>query len=216
MGKSKQSTFSLINKFSFAQNSNVKLAVLTSVLGLTLFFTIAFFSPFKDALLSMLFPKPSSFATIYTSSDLIKNGSFESDLSPWVLILSSPAQIELTRSTETKVDGNFSANINIKENLPNSWYGQIRQNNLSIVAGRVYTLTFWAKANKNLTTNCVLQLSNSPYKVIFNYSARLTNKWRKYKFTFRAPTTFDNVMIGFNLQNIKSNIWLDNISFVSR
>lgn len=63
MNKSKQSTLKLLNKFSFAQNSNVKLAVLSSILSLTIFFTVAFFSPFKDTLLATLFPKPSSYAT---------------------------------------------------------------------------------------------------------------------------------------------------------
>lgn len=216
MGKSKQSTVKLLNKFSFAQNSNVKLAVLTSVLSLTLFFTIAFFSPFKDTLLSTIFPKPSSYAITPFSSDLIKNGSFEGSLSSWILILSSPASVDLIDTKDTAADGKFSANINIKSTSLKSWYAQFRQNDLSIVAGKTYTLTFWALAGQNISMDYVLQLVNYPYKRLFSNTVSLSTKWKKYSYTYRATTSYNNVFVGFNLTNTKSNVWIDNISLISR
>lgn len=216
MEKSKQSTIKLLNKFSFAQNSSVKLAILTSVLSLTLFFTIAFFSPFKNTLLSAIFPKQSSYATApLLLNDLIRNGSFEDGASHWVLYLSSPASVSFMDVNNIAIDGKYSANINIKSTSLESWYAQLRQGSLSLVAGKTYILTFWAEASTDFKMDYVLQLGSNPYTVFFNKTANLSTRWQKYSYSYKATANNDNVFVGFNLENKQGIVWIDNVSLIS-
>ncbi|MDD2823059.1 MAG: carbohydrate binding domain-containing protein [Candidatus Daviesbacteria bacterium] len=221
MARAKQSTISVLRHFSFAQNSNVKLAVLTSVLSLVLFFTVASLSPFKNMLLSSLFPKQASYASITstpaptTGLNLLKNGSFEEGVAPWFLNVTPPAAGSLLSATNTAIDGRSSATVNINSNASQSWYVQFRQDNLSLLAGKSYTLTFWAKADKRLKIDYALQQMESPYTVYFGKSINLSTKWQKYSYFYNATANLSNVFLGFNLASTKASIWIDNVSLVS-
>lgn len=150
-----------------------------------------------------------------TGLNLMQNGSFEGSLSPWILNMTSPASASLLDVTDTSIDGKYSASINVKSTSSKSWYAQFRQDKLSIIAGKTYTLTFWAKASRGLRIDYVLQSSISPYGVLFDKTALLSTTWQQYSYTYKATVSSSTIFAGFNLANTKGTIWIDNVSLIS-
>jgi len=153
--------------------------------------------------------------TVPISSNLLQNGSFEGGVAPWFLNVISPASGSLLSAANVAVNGNSSATINVNTSAPQSWYVQFRQDNLSLIAGKTYVVTFWAKANKRLKINYTLQQMYSPYTAFFNKSINLSTKWQKYSYTYNATANNSNILLGFNLANTKASIWIDNVSLIS-
>ena len=145
-------------------------------------------------------------------NNYLANGSFENGLSPWNLSVTSPAVASLAQVSNTRVDGNFSARVDVdRSSSNNSWHVQFRQDNLSLVAGRTYTVTFWAKASKNRQLQYVLQKSASPYTVYSSQTINVTNAWKEFTSTYAATNT-DVVFFGFNLAQTNGRIWIDKVS----
>lgn len=142
------------------------------------------------------------------------NGSFENGISPWILGVASPVTASLARDSGTKVDGNYSARVNVNRSSSNAWYVQFRQDNLSLFAGRTYTVTFWAKASRSRQIEYVLQKSASPYTLYSSRTVNLTTSWRQFTSNFAATNT-DTVFFGFNLARTNGTVWIDKVSISS-
>jgi parallel beta-helix repeat protein len=148
-------------------------------------------------------------------TSLIPNGSFETGLSPWYLLVKNPAQATATTTTAAPQSGQQSAVITVQKNAPNAYTSQFRQDNITLTAGKTYTVTFWAKASKALTIESVLQQANSPYTLYSNNTMSLTTAWKQFSYTYR-PTQTVKAFLGFNTGTTVGTVWLDSISLTAR
>ena len=151
-----------------------------------------------------------------TPVELLQNRSFENGTTSWVLNKTSPATGTFTRVTDTKADGKYAARIAITKISPNGWYLQFQQPNLTLTAGKKYTLSFWAKASTNRALPYVLQKNGNPYTTYLAQTANLTTTWQKYTVVYQATTSDPNIFLGFNLAEKISTVWLDNLSLIAQ
>lgn len=151
-----------------------------------------------------------------TITELLLNGSFDTGTTPWSLKVISPVRATYTRVTDTKVHGDYAAKLSITRSSARSWDAQLRQDNLSLIAGKTYTISFWAKASKARSIDYGLQMQNSPYSTISEKTINLTTAWTKYTHTYTPTSSYDQtIFLRFNLAKTTSTVWLDNVSVSS-
>jgi len=165
-------------------------------------------------------PKPSAIPTPTPTSapsiSVIQNGSFESGISPWNFLLTSPAKGTITRTTSTKVQGTYAAKIDITTKHANDWYVLLQQRITNgIKLNKIYKLTFWAKASSARQVRYVIQKGSSPYPVYFAQNINLTTAWQQYTFNFISQVTEPTVNLQYNVANNTGSVYLDNISLLS-
>lgn len=146
------------------------------------------------------------------STEKIKNGSFESALTNWSFVSTSPAAGSVTTTTSTKTLGNYSAQVTVTKASANKWYVQLMQNSLPLTAGRTYTVSFWAKASKSLSIDNDVQQSGGNWTVYSTKTFTLTTAWKQYTYTFTAPVSVTS-QLAFNMAKTTGTIWIDNVSF---
>jgi beta-glucanase (GH16 family) len=144
-------------------------------------------------------PTPEPTPTPESQDNFIQNGSFEGDISPWRLNVTSPASASVTRDTKSKVDGSASVRVDISKGSPNNWYVQFRQNDLELVEGETYQFSFWAKASENRQLQYVLQESSGSHALYADEIANLTRTWEEFTLSYTATAPHPEVFLGFNL-----------------
>jgi endoglucanase len=163
-----------------------------------------------------LTPTPTPTSTILTN--LIKNGSFENTgntwLLPWFFQVKSGAAGEIAQRNQDKVDGHYSARVDISQANSNDWDVQLGQNLLPITAGRTYTISFSAMAPVNRQLRVAVQQASSPWTAYFVQTASLPNPWhwQQFSFTFTPTVSNSNPMLVFNLASQKGSVWIDKVS----
>lgn len=149
-----------------------------------------------------------------TPGQMIKNNSFENGLIDWYFNTTTPASGRVITTTSTKVDGKSSAQVTITKTSKNTWYVQLRQVGVPLVAGKNYTVTFWAKASKNMTLENDVQQVGGKWTVYNAKRFGLTTKWQLFAYNFKAPATATSQMT-FNLAKTAGTIWIDKVTFTA-
>lgn len=146
------------------------------------------------------------------ATNLLQNGSFESGLSPFVLILSNGARASESRDSSSATDGRYSEKISISRAVAGSaWSVMLRYPNLPISAGQTVIVAFDAKASTARNIEVGVQQLASPYKwYSINYFAVGTG-FSRYSFTFKMPTGSSSAGLNFDIGDKTGSVSLDNI-----
>jgi len=160
-------------------------------------------------------PTPSPTGSPYPSENLIKNGSFEEDLSNWKLGTVRNARAVLTRDTTTRGEGLASAKVSVT--TPESWLGSVQfvQDGIPLTAGRGYRLSFWASASVNRPIQIVMRRGSRPWTQYNVLSQNITTAWNKYTLTFTAGSSDPSSTVEFSLGQYASTVWLDGVELIS-
>jgi hypothetical protein len=153
-----------------------------------------------------------------SSVSAITNGDFEATGSgwsnPWSLNVNAPAAVSISQDSGTAASGQSSARVTVTQAHPGvSWDAALTQGNLSVVAGKTYTLSFWAKGSPGESIGAAAQLDTSPWTGLAFQTFALSGTWQKYTVTFTASSTLSPVRIQFDLAQAVGTIWIDNVSF---
>jgi hypothetical protein len=143
--------------------------------------------------------------------NLLQNSTFESGLSPWYIVVKTGATGTVSQDNTTKVNGSYSAKVNITQSNPTNWYLQWGHKNLSLTAGQPYTVTFYAKASQARSASVMIQKNASPFTEYFNQTFNLTTSWQKFTYTYNATTNDSSVWLAFNLANASGQVWFDDV-----
>jgi hypothetical protein len=145
--------------------------------------------------------------------NLLTNGTFASPLTPpWALKVTAPAAASMSVDTGDASISPHAVKVTITTANSGATHTiQLRQDNLNIVAGRQYRVTFYAKAASARTVQVAVQQMNSPWNMYLNQSASLTTSWQSFTYTFTASAS-DSVFFGFNLAGSTPTVWFDNAS----
>lgn len=175
-------------------------------------------SPTATSVTPTTIPTPvlptSTTAPTSAPAQLLQNGSFENGLTSWNFNSTAPAVGKITTVTNTKTQGTYSAKVVVTKASTNRWYVQLMQNNLSLIAGKKYTVSFWAKASKNLTIENTIQQAGGAWTVYSANQSALTTNWKLYTYSFTAPTTA-TAQLAFNLAKTVGTVWIDNVAFTA-
>ena len=148
-----------------------------------------------------------------SGSDLVHNGSFEETQGTWIRpwLFRADEAGAAVRDGTTYAGGAYSARIDVLASDDRGYTVQLRQENKPLVAGRTYTIRFWAKASAARPIEVRLQKAVSPYTTYFNSSVDLTTSWREYVFRHAATVGDTNAAISFNLAQVIGKVWLDDV-----
>ncbi|MBI1225087.1 MAG: DUF4347 domain-containing protein [Bacteroidetes bacterium] len=145
---------------------------------------------------------------------LITNYGFDNGTNDWNLYVQSGNTATFSIDNTSQLSGTNSALINISAVTGTNWHIQFVQGGKSVEAGKVYNLSFQAKAAGNRNMGVALQRTNSPYTGYWYQNAALTTSAQSYSFDFIADSTNIGLAgIYFNLGESTANIWIDNVTF---
>jgi hypothetical protein len=154
---------------------------------------------------------PTNTPTPTSVKNTLINGSFENGFLPWYIYKRAGYTAFYAIDNSTSYDGNSSFVAYIGNVADRDWFYQIIQNNLNLVAGRSYTLTFYAKATISRPLKIFIQYKNhKPYDTA---DFTITPEWQQFTYSFTSHVTDPYASVKFNLAKVSSIIWLDAISF---
>lgn len=145
---------------------------------------------------------------------LLQNAGFEEGIKNWITNTCCGATANFNEVSGDAYEGNESVCVDATQVIADRhWYIQLVQENIDIVQGQTYQLTFAAKATQN-----GFQMGTSFYEpsittVLDGQLFTLTQDWATYTFTYQATknTTMELVFdLGFQV----GNICLDNVQLV--
>lgn len=142
-----------------------------------------------------------------TSSNLLVNTSFTTDLSNWTLALAGAGAASAARVTATYNSSPASAAITVTNNGTTNSEVKFTSNALSITSGRKYRLKFWAKASTAITLAepQMVKFSNvntSYASTVSSWGSQITTAWTYHQIDYTAASTQSDAMVYFRLGNI--------------
>lgn len=162
-------------------------------------------------------PTTTPTSTVGASLNIIQNGSFDNgSLLPWYLQVRSGASGTVALDSTTKIDGMYSAKVNVTTSNSQN-YGDIQliQDNVPLIQGSTYSVTFWAKASKKGYGELVVQQDSSPWTVYFDKSFLMKTSWAEYSYTFISSVSLSYAEFNFNLAQRTGQVWIDGVSMHS-
>ena len=127
------------------------------------------------------------------SPDLVRNGGFTSGTDTWRLekqpgtsaAVQVPADLKAPKGAHGK-----AARVQIDRAGTQGWHVQFHQAGLDFRDGELYTVRFWARADRQRTLGIGANLDKGDYHNIGLVApVKLTTEWQSFKLTFRAKQT---------------------------
>jgi len=85
---------------------------------------------------------------------------------------------------------------------------ELGQQQLTFIAGRTYTLSFWAKASAARTLRAFVQ--SVDLVRVTHEDIAITTEWTRYELAFEASTTMWNAMVNMQLAEVSTaTLWID-------
>ncbi len=147
-----------------------------------------------------------------TLTELIKNGSFEQNLTNWASWINSPTvQGTFTADNTIAKDGTKSLKANVTKTGEFGWYFQIKTNNFSVKKNSSYKLSFYARADveKELYMDI---MENDTWKYIYGPAFTTTKDWKRFEVFFTSSFQSNKVIVQFNFGKQTGTFWLDSVS----
>src|SRR5262249_47685983 len=148
---------------------------------------------------------------------LLANVDFSRGTEPWVLERHGKA--EATMVVEDGPVGLVprpkAVRVAISQPGPMSWHVQFNQSRLKVEAGRPYTLTFWARADRPLDVSVNLGQAHEPWQTLgLQAPLHLTREWTPFRFVVQPTEKDDNARVSFSdLSRQPATVWLAGLSF---
>jgi hypothetical protein len=142
-----------------------------------------------------------------SAPDAVTNPDFETDVTTgWNF--SSHAAVGATRAqdTSTSATGGASLRVTIPVSNPVVWYATVATTGtVPMVAGRIYSATFWARASQPRTVEVVATL---PVGALAAATVSIGTSWAQYQVALR-PGSSGSAGLGFYLAGANGEVWLD-------
>ena len=135
------------------------------------------------------------------------------EISSWNLYEdTSTASISLSSDSEI---GSGSAVINVtSSDGTTSGRIQLLKSGFSLVSGRTYILSFYAKADTSFVSSIVVKKDSNPWNSYgLSESETFSTSWQKYEYKFNSNTTDSSARVDFSLgfSLTGTNIWIDDL-----
>lgn len=147
-------------------------------------------------------------------NEMLTNGNFTNGLNGWVLEQHDGAQASATQSTDAP--SGYTRSVCIQVNRPGTqgWHVQLAQAGLTVEGGRIYTLSFWAKANASRDIVAVVAMAHDPWQALSTWNTvSLTTQWQRFEFTFVVSQSDSNARVLFsNMGTQTGTYWITGVS----
>jgi large repetitive protein len=142
---------------------------------------------------------------------LLNNGEFDNGTTGWTIQNNSGATGTMTVVTNGNLSGTNSLRICAANAGTADWHVQVSQA-APIVAGKMYTISFMAKADAARTMTISLQQGASPYATYFAQPVNLTTAAQTFTFQYTATTTDASDLLKFFTGNSTICVNIDKVS----
>jgi hypothetical protein len=145
----------------------------------------------------------------------VKNSGFEKDTTSWEFEKHEGTSAMMLIDSSNAYAGAASVKLNILKTTGTAWHLQWKQKSLSVKKDSLYSVIFAARADRNLVVTAGVMRDNDPYTYYSGSDFTLTQEWKIYSFTFKAPE--ENVGYGrLTFQFTQTGTcWFDEISLGS-
>jgi Carbohydrate binding domain. len=143
--------------------------------------------------------------------DLLRNPLFDAGTQSWNLEQHNGAAATFT--TPADYDGRTSLKVEVRTPGSATWHIQINQGAIPVQTGKVYTVSFRAKAIRPTALSAVIQEAHANWATIgpsLNFT--LGTDWKQYTFTFQAAATDSNSRLNFGgFGDQQTTVWLADV-----
>jgi hypothetical protein len=154
-------------------------------------------------------------------AELLANGNFSQGIERWGLERHGQAKAEaapgedLPPALRAAAPSARSARITVTQASTAGWHVQFGQSGISIQAGRPYTLTFWAKADRPGSLSVAVGQDHDPWKDLgLMARAELTTAWKEFRYVFQPDAADAKARVLFGDRGgHKGTVWLAGVSF---
>ncbi len=148
--------------------------------------------------------------------NLIRGGDFETadDMSQWRLWadVDNGYQASFSQDATTAATGSASGRMDITQTQGVDWQASLENEPLEVISGTEYTLSFWAKADRERPLSAWVQQNQAPWEgYIYFEDASLTTEWRHFEMTARATGSDSQAVFDFGLGQALGAVWLDDV-----
>lgn len=147
-------------------------------------------------------------------NEMLTNGNYTNGLNGWILEQHSGATATATQTTDAPSGYTHSARIQVTRAGTQGWHVQWNQSGLTVQGGRIYTLSFWAKANTSRTISTAVTMAHDPWQALGPwYSAALTTQWQRFEFVFVVSQSDTNARVLFSDMGLQTaTYWITGVS----
>lgn len=154
-----------------------------------------------------------------STANSIDNGSFEQPLagtwSNWTDTTTGAAALVEVDTADAK-DGTSSLRVTVTNaGDATPWKISVWQANRSLEKGKLYDLTFWAKADSEHVLTVNAQKGSADWDDYgLGESFTLTTDWTQYTASFESKATATDARVGFNFGKSVGKVWVDDVRLV--
>jgi len=149
-------------------------------------------------------------------SNQVQGGDFETqaDMNDWDFWADTDEGYEAShaRDTSTAATGDASARIHIIQTQGVDWQISVEQGNIEMAADSDYTLSFWARADRERPLGVWVQQAHAPWQEYIDFGdVQLSNAWQHFELAGAASGDDAAARLIFGLGEELGQVWLDGV-----
>ncbi len=148
---------------------------------------------------------------IADDDNMISNGEFDMNLANWDIQNNEGASGTMEVVTGEELSGPRALSICSENAGTANWHIQLRQQT-PIDSGKVYSLSFMAKADENRTIDVAIQHDSDPYTTHFEEQVALTNEPQEFYFEFASTINDPIAALKFYLGGNSACVYIDDVA----
>ncbi len=149
--------------------------------------------------------------------ELLINGGFTDGLKNWVLEQHEGAKAEASveRFPEGPDGPTVALKVRVLQKGRQGWHIQLNQPGLTVEPGVPYTLTFWARSERDRTISVGIKEAHSPWNDLgFRTNVPVTKLWSRFEFSFLLAQGDSNARVDVSgLGEAEGTFWFAGFSF---
>ena len=152
------------------------------------------------------------------SENLLQNGGFEAgQIAPnWRLELHETSDATVQIVTENPIEGNYCAKFDVNKVTGTAWHIQFLQGGASIEKDSTYLIRFYGRSNGNRKLSIGTMRNAAPWTWYGGTEFNLTETWKEYQFSFRAPENNNNLTrVTLQFGGEEGQFWIDDVRLSS-
>jgi hypothetical protein len=144
-------------------------------------------------------------------TELIKNGSFEQNLTNWSPLVAGGATGTITSDATVTRHGTKSVKISVTKAGTENWHIQLKTNNFRVEKNKDYKIGFYAKADVAKEVRMEV-MENQTWKWITGPFYNTTTDWKYYEVFFNSPFASNALIVAFEWGKQTGTFWLDSVT----
>lgn len=155
-----------------------------------------------------------SVADFQLTGNLVSGGDFNTpgELEEWNFWTLEGNKAVFSLEKDRFVSRNQVARIDIEQTNGEDWQIALSFENIEVAAGKEYTLSFRAKADRERDLSFWAQENKEPWEDYLDFGrVELTTEWRQFEVTAQSSGTDNQAIFQFALGEKPGSLWLDDV-----